>query len=231
MQIWPSWVEATGGGLYSGSTAAAYTWSVWLNQTSASSYPIQPYQAAAWNTWIQQPTTGFYPQPQAQIWLGWQNTVASGTILAPGFAPPPAPPPPTAAELAIRRRHELIGRNRNRAHTARAHLARRKAEALLLEHLNDRQREDWLAKRSFTIHTADGKRTYRIAYGVAGNVVLVAAAEKPLSKHGHPISVGARFCMHVYHPDGPIPAEDNVLAQKLLIEADEGQFLALANVS
>jgi hypothetical protein len=102
---------------------------------------------------------------------------------------------------------------------------------LLLEHLSETQREEWAAERAFTVHTADGKRAYKIAYGLADNVHLVKADEPPVSKHGRPLAVGARFCMHVYHPEGQVPHEDNMLAQKLLLESDEREFLALANVS
>ena len=73
---------------------------------------------------------------------------------------------------------------------------------------------------------------YRIADGLAGNICLVEAAERPVSKYGRPVSVGARFCAHVYHPEGWVPDADNVLAQKLLLESDggEGLFLSMANV-
>jgi hypothetical protein len=126
----------------------------------------------------------------------------------------------------------LIYANRSRARTIRRKIASRKAELLLKEYLSVVQRKQWEKDRSFTVITADGTREYLIQYGMAGNVKLVRCdGELPLSKHNFPIRVGSKFCAHVYHPDGPVPNEDNVLAQKLLIEANEEQFLAMANVT
>lgn len=229
--VWPTWVGQgpQTGGTYFGTTNMN-TWNVWVGvdygTTGGTAMTIQPQ---VWDTWLGQPQT-MGTASQVNVWLQWQGTASP--VYTPGQPPAVVPPqPPTAEELAQRKRQSLIFRNRARASEIRRKIAARRAEKLLLENLNDTQREEWGAEHAFTVHTADGKRAYKIAYGLAGNVRLVKAEEAPLSKHGRPLSVGARFCMHVYHPDGQVPHEDNVLAQKLLIEANERGFLDLANVS
>lgn len=128
-------------------------------------------------------------------------------------------------------RQSLINRNRDRTRMLRRKSAARRAERLLLEHLTEAQRQEWTTDKAFHVETADGRRRYKIAYGLTGNVCLVKCeGEAPMGKFG-PVREGARFCMHVYHPDGWVPNEDNVLAQKLLIEANEEHFLELANAS
>lgn len=223
--VWPYWVGQT----YPPTGSTSAVWNVWVttNQTTGSVYP----QPAAWQGWVNQPITGVVGYNQT-VWVTWQ-TVGTANILPSGFAPaaPAAPVQLTPEQRAEQHRRQLVARNRSRAHVLRRKLAARKAEQLLLEHLSASQREEWQTDRAFTVLTADGKRAYRIAYGLAGNVRLVKADEPPLSRRGNPLPVGARFCMHVYHPDGQVPNEDNVLAQKLLIESNEAHFLELANVS
>lgn len=221
--------------------------------------PIQQYQTQAWNGWVNPPvvnniintgvwydwmattTTGTYYPPTGTtaqtIWVQWQdqggvlpNASSNLPYVAPVYAPPP---PPSPEEIARRARQEMVYRSRNRARTLRSKFASRKAEELLLETLNAAQQEEYKKERSFTVHTADGKRTYKITYGTAGNVILLEAKEPVNSKHGYPIRTGAQFCMHVYHPDGHVPHEDNMLAQALLLQSPGGEdeFLAHANVS
>ncbi len=66
--------------------------------------------------------------------------------------------------------------------------------------------------------TRDGKvRRYRIEKGWAGNVFLIDEKGKKAEK----------FCIHPMKEE--IPVCDSLLAQKLLLESDEGEFLRIAN--
>lgn len=121
--------------------------------------------------------------------------------------------------------HSLIIRNRGRATQLRERIAQRRARELLLSMLDEDQAQQWEAERAFTIETADGARRYRIRHGVAGNIMLVKDGDREASDGGWL----RRFCFHAYHPEGSIPVEDHVLAQKLFIESDEASFLRLAN--
>ncbi len=96
---------------------------------------------------------------------------------------------------------------------ARAKVTAR-AESLLLSALTPDQTKDFRKTSEFTVISKDGKRTYRITYGIAGNVILI--------EKGKPV---ARYCIH---PTG-IPTEDVMLAQKLMLETDEESFLRIAN--
>lgn len=88
--------------------------------------------------------------------------------------------------------------------------AKRQARRLFYEKLTPRQRLSWRFLRRFDVVARSG-RTYTITSYQSFNVRTVEAA----------------FCLQVA---GRIPSYDKLLAQKLLLEADEPRFLALANV-
>lgn len=208
LNIWPQWVTQT-----TASTANINVWPNWVVGTTATG-----------------PITTNIPTTASTIWVTWVGT----TNVISGITPVAPPREPTPEERAHAGRLALVHRNRTRARLLRRKFAERRAEQLLLEHLTESQRDEWTAGKAFHVETADGRRRYRIALGMAGNVRLVECdGDAPVSKHGRPLRPGSRFCMHVYHPDGWVPDADNVLAQKLLLESEGGevQFLALANVS
>lgn len=98
--------------------------------------------------------------------------------------------------------------------------ATRKAEDMLKSMLDDRQRSSYSETASFEVLvTRTGEiRRYLVERDWAGNVFRV-------DQHGRKIE---RFCIH---PEKQIPLPDNMLAQKLLLEADEQTFLRTANRS
>lgn len=89
-----------------------------------------------------------------------------------------------------------------------------RAEALLLSGLSLEQAESLRKYQYFLVSSKDGKRLYRISYGIAGNIHLI--------EKGRPV---AQYCIH---PVG-VPTEDVMLAQKLMLETDEESFLRIAN--
>jgi hypothetical protein len=88
--------------------------------------------------------------------------------------------------------------------------ARRRARGLFLSKLDRKQRWSWLVRRRFEVCGSAGRR-YTIG------------AYRPFNIS----TADAVFCVQV---NGRIPAHDKLLAQKLLIEADETLFLAHANM-
>lgn len=94
--------------------------------------------------------------------------------------------------------------------------ARARAEKLLLESLNPEQRSDMLERGRFYLLTQSGRR-YRIDRHTHGNVKLVD--EK-----------GGLIEQYCAQPNG-IPADDAILAQKLMLETDEKAFLKVANMT
>lgn len=90
--------------------------------------------------------------------------------------------------------------------------AKRKARALLTAQLTPQQRDSLERLGYFDVDIA-GKQ-YRIRQGTHGNVRLLEAGKETVS-----------FCAQ---PNG-VPAEDAMLAQKLMLETDEAAFLRVAN--
>lgn len=123
------------------------------------------------------------------------------------------PPAATAAQIEAQRAITASAWARE----AKRDAARARARELLLEHLTPAQRKTFEEKAWFVVEGGRSKKRYRIeARGVAGNVSL-------LDKRG---SVVATYCGHADHS---IPDYDQYLAQKLMLEANEDAYLALAN--
>lgn len=99
--------------------------------------------------------------------------------------------------------------------------AKTRARNLLMQMLNADQKKELEEKNLFhlTVHDRSGSmRVYRIEYGYAGNVKL-------LGNDGQPVK---RYCIHA---DSRLPYEDQMLAQKMLLEANEKEFLRIANMT
>lgn len=93
----------------------------------------------------------------------------------------------------------------------------KRAKKLLLHHLHAEQRKQLRRKGHFDV---DGSRgtVYRISSSFPFNVRLAGPAKRSR----------VFFCTEA--EDWGIPRWDVMLAQKLMIEADEGEFLKIANL-
>ncbi len=87
--------------------------------------------------------------------------------------------------------------------------AKARARELFFSTLNGGQRRSWILRRRFDVVGSTGRRYTIRAYG-SFNVRCGDDA----------------FCVRV---EGRIPTYDKLLAQRLLIEADEPLFLSIAN--
>lgn len=94
--------------------------------------------------------------------------------------------------------------------------AEEKAEALLLANLTPEQRDE--LKRLHHFHLIVGDKRYRIRRGRTRNIELVDVGGKVLKT----------LCAH---PRELVPTADTMLAQKLMLQHAEEEFLKLANVS
>jgi hypothetical protein len=97
--------------------------------------------------------------------------------------------------------------------------AEERARKLLMSLLSPEQRAEMEEKKHFhlTVMDPDGaSRRYRIDRGFQGNVKLLGPDGKPARS----------YCIH---SDSRLPYEDQMLAQMLLLEANEGEFLRIAN--
>lgn len=99
-------------------------------------------------------------------------------------------------------------------------MARERAAQLLQEALSERQRLEMAEKGFFSLTVHDSKtkeqRHYRIRKGRSGNVEQIDANGNRLKG----------FCIH---PIMACPDEDTMLAQKLMLETQEDEFLRVAN--
>lgn len=99
----------------------------------------------------------------------------------------------------------------------RARLAKERASMLLLQHLTEEQRREYTERGRFLVEVKSGRR-YEIRRGRQHNVKLVDETRR----------VHADLCITTSEP---VPDEDVMLAQKLLLLLDEEQFLRIANVT
>ena len=95
-------------------------------------------------------------------------------------------------------------------------IAAERANKILLEHLTPEQRETIEKNDWFIIEGGTTKKRYRVRRtGIAGNVEELEGEK-----------VVAKYCCHIAHH---YPRPDHHLAQKLMLEWDESEFLRLAN--
>jgi hypothetical protein len=90
-----------------------------------------------------------------------------------------------------------------------------RAEALLLELLDDEQQAQWRRQQTVDVRGCRSGKLYRLQRRRIGNVIERAGDRAVAS-----------YCIH--HP-ASIPLEDQVAAQKLLLETNEDEFLRIAN--
>lgn len=94
-------------------------------------------------------------------------------------------------------------------------LAQEKAELLLVQHLNKKQKKAYEENRCIPVDGQSGKK-YIIRKGRAKNIDV-------LKEDG---TVDYRLCVH---PQEQVPDEDTMLAQKLFLEHNEEYLISIAN--
>lgn len=154
----------------------------------------------------------------------WQDTVHTNTVTNIQRVRQAAvvlTPEEVAAGVARRviQRQDRLKANarKTRFHEA----ANARARRLLMTMLDDAQKDELEKDNRFhlTVHDPDGAmRVYRIDYGYMGNVKLIDTSGRPVKS----------YCIHA---DSRLPKEDQMLAQKLLLEANEKEFLRIANMT
>lgn len=142
------------------------------------------------------------------IWTSPSSTISG---INTHWGPPREVTPAERVQLAESRlRWEQEARVRQKA--------KERAALLLQENLSEKQRLELAAKGYFTLVVASNgeKRYYQVHQGRNGNVHQVDA-------HGNKIG---QYCAH---PRISCPDEDTMLAQKLMLESQEQEFLRIAN--
>ncbi len=149
---------------------------------------------------------------QGNAWGQWNTNFIAGTISNGQVRAM------TEEETARARAAQEEATRRAAAEAERQAVANEKATKLLVEHLSVEQQKTYEEKRYFDVDIEG--RTYRIHHGSYGNVRLMGTGDKT----GKEIT---KFCIQ---PEG-VPIGDVLLAQKLLLEADEKEFLRIANAT
>lgn len=120
-----------------------------------------------------------------------------------------------------RNTHEALQREvqlRHEAEQQRTQPAKNRAKELLLTHLTPAQKETFEKNKWFIVEGGKSKQRYRIRTNSQAMNIEVMDGEK----------VKYRLCAHLnYQCDAPL--DDHILAQKLMLEAAEDDFLKIAN--
>lgn len=174
------------------------------------SYTITSSNSTAdtWTTWAT--TDAGTNNISGTVWVIWSAGAAYSAQVALND-----PPPRTSEQIAADEERAASRAQEAQEREATRAMASKRAKRLLAECLTAKQRR--ALKREDAFRVQIGERQYRIKRGYAGNVELVEGDR-----------VRERYCIH---PPQDIPDEDTMLAQKLLLEADEAAFLRVANAT
>ena len=170
---------------------------------------------AVWQTWTTSDTT-ITSGTCNVVWANWNETIGQLNIdpqLQPQIQPSYLHSHVPLLSEEEKQRLEL----RRQQGELKIKLANERANRLLFNHLTPGQLEDLKQNGGFNVMLENG-REYRIEWGSHGNVFLLGEASKKMSS----------YCIQ---PRGQLPKADSMLAQKLLLEANEDQFLRIANES
>lgn len=125
-------------------------------------------------------------------------------------------------EIAARRTTEEELRRIEQEARAQRQASIERATGLLLEHLTPQQRETYYKNGWFMVEGGQSKTRYRInAKSSAGNIEV-------LESRRNVDEVTSRLCCHIPYKK-ELPLHDHLLAQKIMLELAEDDFLRTAN--
>ena len=200
-------------GYYCSTTAANATgystWQTWNYDMGTASGTDM---TCTWRVWVGTDTgTAAATTTTDATWTTWV-TINDGVATPYQYKPIAL----TADQQAEQERRREVARIADEERQREQEAAVASAEELLLEHLNGEQRAEYLRDNCFRVIV--GQKTYRVRRGQAGNVDLLDDDGRPHTK----------YCIH---PPEMVPDQDNILAQKFLLENGEPAFLRIANAS
>lgn len=209
LNTWPLWIDGT-----VTNTTSSSTWTAWTSNL------IETSSTATWASW----TNNLNTTSNTNTWFIW---VDDQTRIGPPAYDDPVPAPyvitPRISTEEYKRREEETKRRedeyrRQLEETRRKrHESSQRAMELLRAFLDEKQRNDLEKHKAFTVMGKSGT-LYRIHdHGVVANVEV-------LDKRGKRVR---RLCAH---PQG-VPQGDVMLSQKLHLEANEEDFVRIANAS
>lgn len=206
----------------SSAASVGIVWRAWNDTTTIKVKMIQATDST-WSCWVQTSTgttaNTYYVREEydsaASVWSGW---CPNGSVIKVQMIPAPQL---TEEQVAARARQAEEQRLAREEAERKRKEAEEKAEKLLQEHLNEEQQKEYQEQQAFHVVTASGRR-YQVRRGISGNVYEIKAEQDGKVKELK------KFCIH---PHISVPAADNMLAQKLLLETNEAEFERVANVT
>lgn len=183
-------------------TSTANVWSSWTTNSTSISNTDYIWQTWTDNVSISSPTSSSTTGIIWGLWAG-SHTQTSQTWDR-----------PTAEQLRVEHeRNKRLEAERLTLQRERDE-ARARARELLMMVLSQEQRAEYEEKKQFRLYTQSGK-CYLVKRGRSGNVTLIENDKEV-----------ERYCIH---PPDMVPDEDTLVAQKLLLETNEAEFLKIAN--
>lgn len=158
-----------------------------------------------WIQWTDGTTGTTVSNMTSQTWGYWTAAATNTTGVY-----VQQPPPPLTEEQRVERARVAAEANRKREEV------RARARELLMAVLDRKQQRDLEARGYFHVQTRNGERVYRFRPGSA-----------PVRIKGEDGSQWS-YCIH---PDYGFPPDDVTAGLKLLLDADEAEFLRIANAS
>lgn len=209
-----------------GTAATTDTWTIWVTSNSTTASTLD---TGTWETWYSTSSTTT-ATTSTVVWDNWNRQWRGASqLVSRNYAKPVETEEQRTERLAReeRLRQEAVERRRlNEERWAREaeekKAAEARAEVLLKEHLDEEQRKQLKERNYFELRTIqkDGtERVYRVNRGRQGNVQQIDPANQQVIR---------RFCIH---PTLQVPDADTMLAQKLMLEHAEEDFIKTANVT
>lgn len=181
--------------------SAGSTWTTWTTSCTSTATTISP-----WQYWTGASTattaTTIVNTNENGTWYAWTgSSVAAQSVLTPEMR--------AAAQEQARIYREQEAERQRKATEAKA-----KARQLLLGILSAKQRAEFEQHGWFLIHSLHYR--YRIREGRSANIDVI-------DKEG---KISHRLCAHPYDS---VPDYDTMVAQKLMLENAEDEFVRIAN--
>lgn len=195
-------------------------WAYWVGGNTATTVTYSDNSTTGdlvWEAWCDDTSTTVTSLTN-YVWARWSD---SANNLADRVKLTAARPTETEEERAARIERQRVAAEaaaeQRRVAEEERQAAIAKARTLLNEHLNEEQRATYERDSYFEVVVPGTLRHYRIREGWSHNVERL--------ENGQPVE---SFCIH---PAQVVPNPDNMLAQKLMLEACEKDFLKIANRS
>jgi hypothetical protein len=193
---------------FTASNSTAGTWYTWVSDGTTSTGAN-----TVWNGWVASSATSTgVTTTSNEIWCTW-NDESSTQYVARTRAY--IPPPETELQKQARLEREAAWKQQEEERKRKEAEALQRAEDLLMLQLSEKQRSDWKKHKAFDVISQSGKR-FRIRNERSMNVDEYDANNKMVARH---------CIVSQTH----VPAPDQYVMQKLMLEHQEADFMRIAN--